>query len=338
MFILGIESSCDETSAAVIKDGREILSNCVSSQIEIHRPFGGVVPELASRHHSENISYIVSTALDEAQVAPKDIDLVAVTHGPGLVGSLIVGIMYARGFAEGISRPVVGINHLEGHLFASLMEYPTLDFPFLSLLVSGGHTMLVVVNDINDYEILGSTIDDAAGEAFDKVAKILGLGYPGGPIIDRLARQTDKSERITFPRPLMHVKNYDFSFSGLKTAVLYHTKNSTNNHHKTLHDDEKAIIAASFQDAVVDTLVHKTMRAVKETGMKRLAIGGGVAANGLLRDRLRYESEDQSIQIFLPSRTFCTDNAAMIASCAFFRWQSGLDRSTVFEVDPKLKL
>ena len=338
MLILGIETSCDETSAAVVKEGHHILSNVVSSQIDLHRPFGGVVPELASRHHTEKISSIVSKAIEEACIKPEDIDAIAVTHGPGLVGSLIVGIMFARGFGEGLSCPVLGINHLEGHLFASIMEHSDLSFPFLALLVSGGHTLIVAVNKVGHYDILGQTIDDAAGEAFDKVANILKLGYPGGPAIDKLTQKIEHTDRIPFPRPLLKADSYDFSFSGLKTAVLYHSKKTFCNAPETFPEKEVSLIATSFQDAVVETLVTKTFSALEKSGLKQCALGGGVAANESLRKQFLLKGKEKDISIFLPSKKNCTDNAAMIACCAYYRWQHNVDRGKSFEVDPRLKL
>lgn len=338
MIVLGIETSCDETSASIVIDGRIIASNIVSSQIDVHRPFGGVVPELASRHHIENITYIVSESLKEASIKSSEIDLIAVTRGPGLVGSLLAGIMFAQGFSEGLSCPLVGINHLEGHLFASLMENVELSFPFLSLLVSGGHTLLVAAHSVGNYSILGQTIDDAAGEAFDKVAKILGLGYPGGPIIDKLSKKDANSENIRFPRPLLKSNNFDFSFSGLKTAVFYYVRDSIKDSSGSIPEKDVVKIASSFQEAVVETLVSKTFSALKETGINKCVIGGGVAANDFLRKEFIERGDKEDVQVFLPSKAFCTDNAAMIASCAYFRKKHGFDKETEVEVNPRLKL
>jgi N6-L-threonylcarbamoyladenine synthase len=317
--VLGIETSCDETSAAVVEDGRRVLSNVVSSQIDLHAVYGGVVPEIASRAHLERIDAVVGAALDRAGVAPCRIDAVAATAGPGLIGALLVGVGTGKALAAGWGVPYIGVHHLEAHLFASLLEEPDLRPPLVVLLVSGGHTLLVHVEDLGRYRILGGTVDDAAGEAFDKVARFLGLGYPGGPLIDRLARNGDR-RAIAFPRP-MRDEGFDFSFSGLKTSVVNHVRK-----HPGQRD---ADVAASFQEAVVDVLVTKALRAAEVTGASGACLGGGVAANSRLRERFVQACVGAGIRAFVPSRDFCTDNAAMIAAAGTWRLASdgpsGLD-------------
>jgi N6-L-threonylcarbamoyladenine synthase len=310
--ILAIETSCDETAAAVVVDGERVLSSVVSSQVDLHARFGGVVPEIASRAHVELLTPVVAEALVEAAVDDGGIHAVAATLGPGLVGSLLVGISAAKALALVWDVPFVGVNHLEGHLYASFLEEPGLEMPLLVLLVSGAHTMLVVMEDHGRYRVLGSTIDDAAGEAYDKVARFLGLGYPGGPAIDRLAMQGDPSI-VSFPRGLRD-EGYDFSFSGLKTAVITFLRK---------HPEARtADVAAAFQEAVVDVLVTKARRAADETGAKGIVLGGGVAANSALRERVLDACIADGRQAFLPSRAMCTDNAAMVGAAAWWRLQS----------------
>jgi N6-L-threonylcarbamoyladenine synthase len=306
MCILGIETSCDETAAAVVVNGTEVLSSVVSSQVEVHARFGGVVPEIASRAHLDNLNPVVAQAIVEAGIAPTDVDAVAATSGPGLVGALLVGVASAKALALVWDVPYVEVNHLEAHLYAAFLEEPDLDFPLVVLLVSGGHTLLVNVQGHGRYEILGGTLDDAAGEAFDKVARYLGLGYPGGPAIDALAMEGDP-EAIDFPRALRG-KGYDFSFSGLKTSVINYVRA---NPEVAAHD-----VAASFQQAVVDILIEKTRAAAKEHGAKAMCLAGGVAANSQLRERLLDACVADGVRGFLPSRSMCTDNAAMVASVA----------------------
>jgi tRNA N6-adenosine threonylcarbamoyltransferase len=311
--ILGIETSCDETAAAVVERATWVRSSVVASQIDRHARYGGVVPEIASRAHVEMLTPVVAQALVEAGVADNEIEAVAATTGPGLVGSLLVGVSAAKALALVWGVPFVAVNHLEGHLYAAFLEEPDLDLPLVVLLVSGGHTMLVHMEDHGRYHLLGSTIDDAAGEAFDKVARYLGLGYPGGPIIDKLA-ETGDPEAIAFPRAMLDrtgVDRHDFSFSGLKTAVVNHVR-----HHP---DVASADVAASFQEAVVDVLVTKARRATQEVGAKGLCLGGGVAANSALRQRFAEACAEDGIRSFIPSRAMCTDNAAMIAGAGWWR-------------------
>jgi N6-L-threonylcarbamoyladenine synthase len=314
--ILGVETSCDETAAAVVVRAQEVRSSVVASQIDQHARYGGVVPEIASRAHVEMLTPVIAQALVESGFADDEIDAVAATSGPGLVGSLLVGVSAAKALALVWDVPFVAVNHLEGHLYASFLEEPDLDLPLVVLLVSGGHTMLVHMQDHGRYRLLGSTIDDAAGEAFDKVARFLGLGYPGGPLIDQLAKQGDP-QAIAFPRGLIDrddERRHDFSFSGLKTAVVNHVRRHP--------DVTTADVAASFQEAVVDVLVTKARRAAQEVGAKGLCLGGGVAANSALRERFVEACTEDGIRAFVPSRAMCTDNAAMIAAAGWWRLQS----------------
>jgi N6-L-threonylcarbamoyladenine synthase len=307
MLVLGVETSCDDTAAAVLTGDRAILSNLVSSQDAVHRPYGGVVPELASRQHLGHILPTLNRAIETAGVGLKNIDGIAVTYGPGLVGSLLVGLSVAKGISLRWGIPFVGVNHLEGHLLSIFLEHEVA-FPYIALLVSGGHTLLYVVRDFGDYLYLGGTRDDAAGEAYDKVAKMMGLGYPGGRVIDQLAKKGDP-QAIRFPRARIKKGSYDFSFSGLKTAVWRYL-----NDRGTLQgENHKADVAASFQEAVVDMLAATTIRAAREQGMERIVVAGGVAANSRLRDRLKQEASADGAAAYFPSAAFCTDNAAMIA-------------------------
>jgi N6-L-threonylcarbamoyladenine synthase len=310
--ILGIETSCDETAAAVVEGGTTVCSSVVASQADRHARFGGVVPEVASRAHVEVITDVVARALVEAGLDFGELDAVAATIGPGLAGALMVGVSAAKAVAVAHDLPFVGVNHLEAHLYAAFLEEPDPALPMVVLLVSGGHTMLVHMLDHGAYELLGQTVDDAAGECFDKVARFMGLGYPGGPVIDRLAMDGDPTA-IRFPRPMLD-EGYDFSFSGLKTAVI--------NRLRAHPDDDLADVAASFQEAVVDTLVTKTSRAARETAARSIVIGGGVAANSALRTRVLDEAEKAGLRAFVPSRSLCTDNAAMIAAAAWWRLQA----------------
>jgi N6-L-threonylcarbamoyladenine synthase len=313
MLVLTIESSCDETSAAVIEDGRRILSNAVASQIPVHKKYGGVVPELASRNHIRDIIPTVDRALEEADVSLDDIEGFGVTAGPGLVGSLLVGVETAKGLAFSKNKPCVGLNHLEGHLTAALLELPDEDspeFPYLGLIASGGHSDLYVVHGLGDYTLLGRTRDDAAGEAFDKVAKMLGLPYPGGVEIDRLAVDGDP-EAIDFPRPMWTRKNLDFSFSGLKTAVLNHL-----DEHGIPEGQALADLCASFQEAVVDVLVMKSMAAANQNDVQRVVLSGGVACNSRLREKARDAAKDAGVELFVAPPRLCTDNAAMLGRIA----------------------
>ncbi len=338
MRLLAIETSCDETAAAVVKDGRRVLSNVISSQIDIHRPFNGVVPELASRAHIEQVNSVVERALSEAGIGwdniSQKIDAVAYTRGPGLAGALLVGQLTAQALAYRYGIPLIDVNHLEGHLYAALLEHPRLMPPFLSLVVSGGHTELVHVEGFGRYRILGGTRDDAAGEAFDKVAKLLELPYPGGPVIDRLAHEGDASA-VHFPRPYMK-GSWDFSFSGLKTAVVNHVRGSG----KKPGRKEIRDICASFQSAVVDTLVTKTMAAARHCSAGAIVIGGGVSANGALRKAFKSAGRKERISVFLPSPAYCTDNAAMIGCAAFFRASvTGMSLpSAAMKIEPGMRL
>jgi len=321
MIILGIDTSCDDTSASLVKDGRDVLSNVINSQVKVHNPFGGVVPELASREHIRNIVPVVEEALKKAGIHIKEIDGIAVTLGPGLLGSLLVGFYYAKSLAYVNRIPVAAVNHLEGHILSIFLEEETPEFPFVALTVSGGHTSLYYVKAIGDYTLLGQTLDDAAGEAFDKVAKILGLGYPGGPVIESSAI-SGREDIIDFPRALMGKESLDFSFSGLKTSVsLYIEKwKENNNMYKgvTISD-----IAASFQISVIDVLITKVLRACEKVNVKRVVVAGGVACNGRLRRALDEEAVKRSLKVFYPRPAYCTDNGAMIAYTGYYRIQNG---------------
>jgi N6-L-threonylcarbamoyladenine synthase len=326
--LLGIETSCDETAAAVVREGRTVLSSVVSSQVDLHARFGGVVPEVASRAHVELLTPVVAEALVEAGLQGPEVDAVACTVGPGLVGSLLVGISAAKAMALVWDVPFVGVNHLEAHVYAAFLEEPDLPLPLVVLLVSGGHTMLVEFADHGRYRVLGGTVDDAAGEAFDKVARFLGLGYPGGPAIDREAMVGDPTA-IPFPRPMLD-NGLDFSFSGLKTAVINHVRRHP--------DVATADVAASFQAAVVDVLVAKARRAAAEVGAAGLCLAGGVAANSLLRERWLDVCTEDGVRCFLPSRSLCTDNAAMVAAAGWWRLRSDGPTPLGVGADPNLKL
>ena len=331
--ILAIESSCDETAASVVKNGRCVLSNIISSQIAIHTLYGGVVPEIASRKHIEKINQVVEAALKEADVTLDDIDAIGVTYGPGLVGALLVGVAEAKAIAYAKKKPLVGVHHIEGHVSANYIEHPDLEPPFLCEIISGGHTHLVIVKDYGSFEILGRTRDDAAGEAFDKVARAIGLGYPGGPKIDKLAKEGNP-HAIDFPRAHMEDAPYDFSFSGVKSAVLNHL----NKCRMTGEPIVAAAIAASFQQAVVDVLVENAIRAAKDYHMDRLAIAGGVASNGALRAAMEAACEKEGIRFYRPSPIFCTDNAAMIGVAAYYEYQKGTRHGWDLNAVPNLKL
>ena len=331
--ILAIESSCDETAASVVKNGRCVLSNIISSQIAIHTLYGGVVPEIASRKHIEKINQVVEAALKEADVTLDDIDAIGVTYGPGLVGALLVGVAEAKAIAYAKKKPLVGVHHIEGHVSANYIEHPDLEPPFLCEIISGGHTHLVIVKDYGSFEILVRTRDDAAGEAFDKVARAIGLGYPGGPKIDKLAKEGNP-HAIDFPRAHMEDAPYDFSFSGVKSAVLNHL----NKCRMTGEPIVEADIAASFQQAVVDVLVDNAIRAAKDYHMDRLAIAGGVASNGALRAAMEAACEKEGIRFYRPSPIFCTDNAAMIGVAAYYEYQKGTRHGWDLNAVPNLKL
>ncbi len=318
MLLLALESSCDETSAAVVRDGHEILSNLISSQVDLHAVYGGVVPELASRRHLEVIGPLVDKALADAGIAAQDLDGVVATRGPGLIGALLVGLSFAKAYAYALNIPMLGVHHIEGHILAVQLEQHV-DYPFLAAAVSGGHTHLYRVDGIGRYQLLGRTVDDAAGEAFDKVAKMLGLGYPGGPIIDKLAAQGDDGG-VVFPRPLLKKANYDFSFSGMKTAVLNYL-------HKLdgpPDDQQTAQIACAFQTAVVDVLVKKIMRAAQDHGLQRIVVAGGVACNSGLRKTLHDVADNHGLQVFFPRPLLCADNAAMLAVAGDYYLKAGV--------------
>lgn len=316
--ILGIETSCDETSAAVVVDGREIKSNIISSQVDVHRKFGGVVPEVASRKHLELINGVIREALDDAEVDFADLDAVAVTYGPGLVGALLVGVATAKAVSFGMDIPLVGVNHLEGHLFANLLVEHDPGYPLVCLVVSGGHTDLVLTHGPGRYEMLGTTRDDAAGEAFDKVARVLGLGYPGGPLIDRLAESGDPWS-VNLPRSYLEEGSLDFSFSGLKTAVI----NYLHRAEQKGEEVNRADVAASFRRAVVDVLVDKALQAAQSHGTHTLMLAGGVAANKLLRNDLAARAAENGLRLIYPPPVLCTDNAAMIACAAYYKFLRG---------------
>lgn len=330
MNVLGVETSCDETSVAVVRDGREILSNIVSSQVALHRPYGGVVPELASRNHLRLISSVVEEALAEAGTSLEQIDCVAATYGPGLASSLLIGLNTAKGIAFAAGKPFIGINHVEAHLYSALLANASTDvLPMVSLIVSGGHTILVYATAIGEHEILGQTVDDAAGEAFDKVAKLLGLGYPGGPEIEKQAEHGNPTA-IEFPRSMLHDASYNFSFSGLKTAVLYFLRKNP--------QPRVADVCASFQEAVVDVLVGKTLRAAVERRVRTVSASGGVSINGRLRKALTTGCADHGLQLLLAPPRLCTDNAAMIAALAYYKLQSGKRSDFSLEVAPSMGL
>ncbi len=333
VYILAIESSCDETAAAVVKNGREILSNVISSQIDLHTLYGGVVPEIASRKHIEKINQVIESALLESGLPLENMDAIGVTYGPGLVGALLVGVAEAKAMAYAANKPLVGVHHIEGHVSANFIEHPDLEPPFMCLIVSGGHTHLVIVRDYGEFEILGRTRDDAAGEAFDKVARAVGLGYPGGPKIDKAAKEGNP-QAIKFPRARVDGNVYDFSFSGLKSAVLNHIN------HANMMGEEINIpdLLASFQNAVVDVLVSHTVEAAKEYGFKKVAIAGGVASNSALRKGMKEACEKNEIAFYYPSPIYCTDNAAMIGTAAYYEFINGARAGWDLNAVPNLKL
>lgn len=331
--ILAIESSCDETAASVVVNGRDVCSNVISSQIDIHTLYGGVVPEIASRKHIERINQVVQEALDQAQMTLDDIDAVGVTYGPGLVGALLVGVAEAKAIAWAKNLPLIGVHHIEGHISANYIENQDLEPPFGCLVVSGGHTHLVLVRDYGEYEILGKTADDAAGEAFDKVARAIGLGYPGGPKIDKAAREGNPLA-IEFPRGKVRGSEYDFSFSGLKSAVL----NYLNEKHMKGEEISVPDVAASFQKSVVDVLVEHSMHAVNEFGFRKFAIAGGVASNSALRTAMEEACRRRQVKFYRPSPILCTDNAAMIGAAAYYDYRKGIRSDWSLNAVPNLKL
>ena len=326
IYILGIESSCDETSVSVVKNGREVLSNIISSQVPIHEKFGGVVPEIASRNHVEAISNVTKKALKEANISLDEIDAISCTYGPGLVGALLVGVSYAKALAYAANKPLVGTNHIEGHIAANYITHKELKPPFLALVVSGGHTHLVHIKDYKEFEILGKTRDDAIGEAFDKVARVIGLGYPGGPKIDKLAKEGEANIKL----PETHFENLDFSFSGIKTAVI-------NLHHKN-PDVNKANLAASFEKAVTDVLVENALKACEQLNLNTIVLAGGVSANSYIRQRFNELEEYKKMKIYYPEPILCTDNAAMIASAGYYNYINGVRSNLELNAVPNLKI
>ncbi len=331
--ILAIESSCDETAAAVVRNGRTVLSNVIYSQIDLHTLYGGVVPEIASRKHIEKVNVVIEQALKDADMELEDVDAVAVTYGPGLVGALLVGVAAAKAVAYAAKKPLVGVHHIEGHVSANFLEHPDLEPPFLCLIVSGGHTHLVIVKDYGEYEILGRTHDDAAGEAYDKVARAIGLGYPGGPKIDKVSKEGNP-KAIAFPRAKVDDCPYDFSFSGLKSAVLNYLNQAEMRNEPIVQAD----VAASFQAAVVDVLVEKTLHAAKEYGFKTVALAGGVASNSALRIGMKAACDKNGINLIYPSPIFCTDNAAMIGAAGYYEFMKGTRSGLDLNAVPNLKL
>ncbi len=326
ILILGIESSCDETSVSVVRNGREVLSNVINSQIDIHKEYGGVVPEIASRCHTEVINQITKQAVKEAGIKLNDIDAIAVTQGPGLVGALLVGVSYAKGLSYVLKKPLVGTNHIEGHIAGNYLTYPELKPPFLCLIISGGHTHLVKVSDYNEFEILGKTRDDAIGEAFDKVARVIDLGYPGGPKIDNLAKQGSANIKL----PMAHVDGLDFSFSGIKTAVI-------NLNHKDPNIN-KADLCASFEDAVTEMLLANVDKAVEMYGFDKIVLAGGVSRNSYIRNKFDEYKESHNVEVYYPEPILCTDNAAMIASAGYYNFINGKRSELNMNAIPNLKI
>lgn len=333
ILILAIESSCDETAAAVVRDGREVLSNAIYSQIDLHTIYGGVVPEIASRKHIEKINQVVQAALDQAGKKLTDMTAIAVTYGPGLVGPLLIGVSFAKALSFAAGIPLIGVHHIEGHINANYIENKELEPPFVCLVASGGHSHLVLVKDYGEYEVIGRTRDDAAGEAFDKVARAIGLGYPGGPKIDKVSKQGDP-DAIHFPRAKVVESVYDFSFSGLKSAVL----NYLNSCQMKGEEIDQADVAASFQKAVVDVLVEHSMAAVKEYGFTKFAIAGGVASNSSLRIAFEEACEKEKVTFYHPSPVFCTDNAAMIGTAGYYEYKKGVRDGSDLNAVPNLRL
>ena len=325
IYTLGIESSCDETAVSVVKNGREILSNVVNTQIPIHTLYGGVVPEIASRNHINNISLVTKMAIQNANIHFEDIDIVACTYGPGLVGALLVGLSYGKALSFALNKPLVGVNHIEGHIAANYITYPDLKPPFLCIMMSGGNTQIVHVKDYTDFEVLGRTKDDAIGEAFDKVARVIGLGYPGGPKIDKLAEKGVSNIEL----PKTHVEGLDFSFSGIKTAVI-------NLQHKE-PDINKENLCASFQKAITEMLMEKVKAAIEKTNMKKIVLAGGVSANSYIRKEFE-ELQKQGIEVYMPDMKLCTDNAAMIASAGYYDYMAGKVDDLALNAVPNLKL
>lgn len=333
ILILGIESSCDETAASVVKNGRIVMSNVISSQIAVHTVYGGVVPEIASRKHVENIDYVIDSALKEAGVTFDDIDAIAVTYGPGLVGALLVGVSEAKALAYALNKPLVGVNHIEGHICANYIQDINFEPPYVALVVSGGHSHLLYVKGYDDFEILGRTRDDAAGEAYDKVARAIGMGYPGGPKIDAAAKEGN-AEAIEFPRVFLEENSFDFSFSGLKSAVL----NYLNKMKMTNTEINPNDVAASFQKAVIEVLTQKTIAAAKFKGVTKVSMAGGVSSNSALRSEMKRLCDENGFSLNVPAPVFCTDNAAMIASAGYYEYIKGVRSGLDLNANPNLKL
>ena len=331
--ILAIESSCDETAAAVVLDGREARSNVISSQIDIHKAYGGVVPEIASRHHLDNVNWVCQKALDDAGTTMDEIDAIGVTYGPGLVGALLIGLATAKAYALATGKPLIGVHHIHGHICANYIEHKELEPPFMALVISGGHTNIVEVTDYNELRVLGGTRDDAAGEAYDKVARVLGLGYPGGPLIDKIAKEGNP-DAVEFKRVFLEKDSFDFSFSGIKTGVL----NYVNSEKQAGREINTADVAASFQQAVLDVVVAKTVDAAMQLGKDKIVVAGGVAANSRLREMLRAECDKHGLGLYHPSPILCTDNAAMIGCAAYYKYKAqGADDLTLDAI-PNLPL
>lgn len=330
---LAIESSCDETAAAVVSEGRDVLSNIISSQIDIHKQYGGVVPEIASRHHLTNINTVVDRAMEEAGVSMDEVDMIGVTYGPGLVGALLIGLATAKAYALATKKPLIGVHHIHGHICANYIEHRELEPPFMALVISGGHTNIVEVTGYNECRVLGQTRDDAAGEAYDKVARVLGLGYPGGPLIDRIAKEGDPTA-VEFKRVFLERDSFDFSFSGIKTGVL----NYVNSEKQAGREINVADVAAGFQAAVLDVIVAKTVKAAVDMGRDRIVMAGGVAANSRLRQMMKEACDERGIALYYPSPVLCTDNAAMIGCAAYYRYMAGERDDLTLDAIPYLEL
>ena len=324
---LGIESSCDETSVAIVKNGREVLSNVIATQIDIHKKYGGVVPEIASRNHVENITFVIKEAIQKAGITLDDVDVICCTYGPGLVGALLVGLSAAKSMAYALNKPFVGVHHIEGHIAANYITHKELKPPYLCLVVSGGHSHLVHVKDYTEFEVLGKTRDDAVGEAFDKVSRTIGLGYPGGPIIDKMAKEGSPKYKL----PRTHFENLDFSFSGIKTAVI-------NLVHKEGDNINVNDLCASFEEAVTDVLTDNVLKAIRELNLDKVAIAGGVSANSYLRDKVAKLGEENGLKVYYPDLILCTDNAAMIASAGYYNYLAGKTSNWDLNAVPNLKI
>ena len=332
-YILGIESSCDETAASVVKNGREVLSNVINTQIDLHKIYGGVVPEIASRKHIENIDAVIDEAMEQAGLSFNELDAIAVTYGPGLVGALLVGVSGAKALSYALSKPLIPVHHIKGHISANFIAHPEIEPPFVCLVASGGHSHIVNVSDYTTYQVLGRTRDDAAGEAFDKIARVLGLGYPGGPLIDKLAKEGNP-DAIKFPRVKMDKDSLDFSFSGVKTAVINYLHKAEQNKEEI----NKADVAASFQAAVTDALCEHTLEGALKTGSKVVALAGGVASNTDLRKKMTEVCGKHGIEVIYPPPVLCTDNAAMIASCGYYLYKNGITADLELNATPSLPL